>query len=256
MTQAKTIVVPENIARVEARLFRLPVEPPRGDAIQRFEALELPLVQITDGAGRVGVGFGYTIGAGGRAILELLRHELIDWLREQDARRISFIHEYLHRSIHALTPGCISSAALAAIDIALWDIAGKRSQTPLYILLGGAQEKVLVAPQTFKHWFKQHQSPIANRQSAMQQVVLWADTFNNYFLPRTAQAAVEVLEAAGFSGHCSFATFVLWPAALRLRLATTRHSPIEANDRGTAAIHCRGLAGGRSRAKLCRRIPR
>jgi Fe-S oxidoreductase len=29
-------------------------------------------------------------------------------------------------------------------------------------------------------------------------VILWADTFNNYFHPRTAQAAVEVLEAAGF----------------------------------------------------------
>jgi Fe-S oxidoreductase len=29
-------------------------------------------------------------------------------------------------------------------------------------------------------------------------VLLWADTFNNYFLPDTAKAAVEVLEAAGF----------------------------------------------------------
>jgi FAD/FMN-containing dehydrogenase/Fe-S oxidoreductase len=29
-------------------------------------------------------------------------------------------------------------------------------------------------------------------------VLLWADTFNNYFLPPTAKAAVEVLEAAGF----------------------------------------------------------
>ncbi len=29
-------------------------------------------------------------------------------------------------------------------------------------------------------------------------VILWADTFNNYFLPATARAAVEVLEAAGF----------------------------------------------------------
>src|SRR6185312_9148078 len=27
--------------------------------------------------------------------------------------------------------------------------------------------------------------------------LLWPDTFNNYFHPRTAQAAVEVLEAAG-----------------------------------------------------------
>ncbi|MGE5057158.1 MAG: FAD-binding and (Fe-S)-binding domain-containing protein [Acidobacteriota bacterium] len=29
-------------------------------------------------------------------------------------------------------------------------------------------------------------------------VLLWADTFNNYFLPSTAKAAVEVLETAGF----------------------------------------------------------
>ncbi|HEV3510489.1 MAG TPA: FAD-linked oxidase C-terminal domain-containing protein [Candidatus Sulfotelmatobacter sp.] len=29
-------------------------------------------------------------------------------------------------------------------------------------------------------------------------VLLWADTFNNYFLPSTPRAAVEVLEAAGF----------------------------------------------------------
>ena len=29
-------------------------------------------------------------------------------------------------------------------------------------------------------------------------MILWADTFNNYFLPATARAAVEVLEAAGF----------------------------------------------------------
>ena len=30
------------------------------------------------------------------------------------------------------------------------------------------------------------------------EVLLWPDTFNNYFLPATAQAAVDVLEAAGF----------------------------------------------------------
>ena len=30
------------------------------------------------------------------------------------------------------------------------------------------------------------------------EVLLWADTFNNYFLPETAKAAVEVLESAGY----------------------------------------------------------
>lgn len=131
------------IVKTEARLIRVPVEPPRGDAIQKFDALELPMVWLTDGDGRTGVGFGYTIGTGGTTILELLQTELLGWLEGQDARRISFIHEHLYKSIHALTPGCLASTALAAIDIALWDLAGKRNDTPLYILLGGAKEKVL-----------------------------------------------------------------------------------------------------------------
>lgn len=131
------------ITKAEARLIRVPVEPPRGDAIQKFDALELPMVWLTDGAGRTGLGFGYTIGTGGTAILELLRAELLGRLAGQDARRVAFIHEQLYKSIHALTPGCVTSVALAAVDVALWDLAGKRTRTPLYILLGGAKEKVL-----------------------------------------------------------------------------------------------------------------
>ena len=64
------------------------------------------------------------------------------------------------------------------------------------------------APETFKAWFYRNSrgggpsGPPRERQRATQAdappVLLWADTFNNYFLPSTARAAVEVLEAAGF----------------------------------------------------------
>jgi FAD/FMN-containing dehydrogenase/Fe-S oxidoreductase len=50
------------------------------------------------------------------------------------------------------------------------------------------------APQTFRNWFNRRQP--RNPGGAL--VMLWPDTFNNYFLPDTAKAAVEVLEAAGF----------------------------------------------------------
>ena len=50
------------------------------------------------------------------------------------------------------------------------------------------------APQTFRAWFESR--PPADPEAAL--VMLWPDTFNNYFLPDTAKAAVEVLEAAGF----------------------------------------------------------
>ena len=50
------------------------------------------------------------------------------------------------------------------------------------------------APQTFRQWFRRRQPQ--NREAAP--VLLWPDTFNNYFLPDTAKAAVEVLESAGY----------------------------------------------------------
>jgi L-alanine-DL-glutamate epimerase-like enolase superfamily enzyme len=130
------------IVTADTRLVRLPVNPPRGDAIQKFDALELPIVEIADRAGHRGVGFGYTIGTGGSAIRSLLEDELLPALIGSDSRAIVQIVERLRKSIHALTPGCIASTALAAIDVALWDLAGHRARAPLYMLLGGAQERV------------------------------------------------------------------------------------------------------------------
>lgn len=50
------------------------------------------------------------------------------------------------------------------------------------------------AERTFKDWFFARDA----RKRSNKRVVLWADTFNNFFHAETAQAAVEVLEDAGF----------------------------------------------------------
>ncbi len=47
---------------------------------------------------------------------------------------------------------------------------------------------------TFKDWFRKREP----RNVGSLQVILWPDTFNNYFHPQTAVAAVEVLEDAGY----------------------------------------------------------
>jgi FAD/FMN-containing dehydrogenase/Fe-S oxidoreductase len=64
--------------------------------------------------------------------------------------------------------------------------------------LGGIPQQRQIpafAAETFKSWYRKHQRPLGVAKD--QKVVLWADTFNNYFMPETARAAVEVLEAAG-----------------------------------------------------------
>jgi Fe-S oxidoreductase len=49
------------------------------------------------------------------------------------------------------------------------------------------------AEQTFRSWFAEH--PAAEGDP----VLLWVDTFTNHFTPQVGRAAVQVLEAAGFS---------------------------------------------------------
>jgi len=78
-------------------------------------------------------------------------------------------------------------------------------------LAGGipAQRRIpALAPQTFKQWWEKRRGASLRARSTWSDgrprpsndntVMLWADTFNNHFLPSTAKAAVEVLTAAGF----------------------------------------------------------
>ena len=64
------------------------------------------------------------------------------------------------------------------------------------VVAGMPQQRRIPAlvSQTFRAWFAQRQP--RNRDTPP--VLLWPDTFNNYFHPVAAQAAVDVLEAAGF----------------------------------------------------------
>jgi Fe-S oxidoreductase len=55
------------------------------------------------------------------------------------------------------------------------------------------------AKNTFRRWYAE----IGTRDPLGWKVILWPDTFNNFFNPEVAQAAVEVLEEEVLvHGHC------------------------------------------------------
>jgi galactonate dehydratase len=57
------------------------------------------------------------------------------YLLGQDPSRIEHHYQWLYRSSHFM--GSVVQGALSAIDIALWDIKGKRLDVPIYELMGG-----------------------------------------------------------------------------------------------------------------------
>ncbi|MEM9016192.1 MAG: mandelate racemase/muconate lactonizing enzyme family protein, partial [Verrucomicrobiota bacterium] len=65
------------IERVEIFMADLQPKVKRTDAIQSFDSQETPFVRVTDAEGATGLGYSYTIGQGGPAIMSLLRETLV-----------------------------------------------------------------------------------------------------------------------------------------------------------------------------------
>lgn len=130
------------IRKVDAYLVDLVPERPRTDAIQTFSKQETIFVDIETDDGLSGTGYSYTIGTGGRAVLELLRTDLVPLLAGEDAGQIEAVWQKLFWATHGTAVGAITSLALAAVDTALWDLRGKALRQPLWKLAGGSRRLV------------------------------------------------------------------------------------------------------------------
>ena len=72
-----------------------------------------------------------------KAVVAYLEDHVIPCLIGRDASRIEDTWQFLYRGAY-WRRGPVTMAAIAAVDVALWDIKGKAAGMPLYQLLGGA----------------------------------------------------------------------------------------------------------------------
>lgn len=130
------------IEAVEARRFRIPLEKPLTDATHgAMTAFDLILVEVRAGGG-TGLGYTYTVGQGGSAILALVRDDLAPLLEGEDEGRIEALWARMWGALHYVGRGAPASFAVAAVDVALWDLKAKGAGLPLWRLLGGHDPRV------------------------------------------------------------------------------------------------------------------
>jgi mannonate dehydratase len=91
-------------------------------------------IQTEDGLTGVGDA---TLNGRELAVESYLRDHIVPTLIGRDAHRIEDIWQYLYRGAY-WRRGPVTMTAIAAVDMALWDIKGKVAGLPVYQLLGGA----------------------------------------------------------------------------------------------------------------------
>lgn len=131
------------IASVTVDHYRIPLPVTLSDSTHgEMSHFELVTVRLGDADGAEGLGYTYTVGAGGAAIRALIARDLAPRLVGRDGEAIEALWQDLWWHSHYVGRGGLASHAISAVDIALWDLKARRLGRPLWRLLGGAEAKV------------------------------------------------------------------------------------------------------------------
>ena len=113
---------------------------------------------------------------------EFLAHYYAGRLRPRQAYAFGWIHQWARIASAAPAMANLLTHAPGLADVAGWAVG-----------MAPDRRAPAFAPERFKRWFRRR-----GRRTGGRPVLLWADTFNDFFHPETAQAAVAVLEREGF----------------------------------------------------------
>ena len=124
------------ITSVETTVHDVPTRRHQRDSIQSFDAVEYAITKIRTDDGLEGVGWTYTISGAAEAVKSIIDVAYTPLLIGQNPSAIEYLWKKMWTRTHAAGAAGVTTMAIAAVDIALWDLAGKRAGLPLYELFG------------------------------------------------------------------------------------------------------------------------
>jgi L-alanine-DL-glutamate epimerase-like enolase superfamily enzyme len=93
---------------------------------------------LTDGQGREGLGYTYTVNnIGAAAVTALIEQDLARLILSTSSDSIEAFWQEMWWHVHFVGRGGLAAFAMAAVDIALWDLRAKTADQPLWRMLGG-----------------------------------------------------------------------------------------------------------------------
>jgi L-alanine-DL-glutamate epimerase-like enolase superfamily enzyme len=125
------------IVGVEARTYIVPVELPRFPEPLRSDCFAV-LIHTDEGI----TGYGFTHRMNGAACRETVDRQIAPYLEGKDPFATERIWDELFWKFNQRRMTGVWTAAMSAVDIALWDIKGKALGMPVYRLLGDYSDEI------------------------------------------------------------------------------------------------------------------
>lgn len=126
------------ISSIECIALDLPLRRPVAFSTRRLTSRSFCVIKLTTDSDLEGIGYSY----GGELIAHAAHLCLAPVLLGRPAGSIEQLWEAMYRDGLLLGRRGVLLRAISAVDIALWDIIGKRANLPLATLLGSTQSKV------------------------------------------------------------------------------------------------------------------
>jgi L-alanine-DL-glutamate epimerase-like enolase superfamily enzyme len=124
---------------LDVRAYRVPTDAPEGDGTLRWDATGVVVVRVRAGD-RSGLGYTYA----GRAAAVVAHEQLAPVVTGLDALDVGRAWQAMARAVRNAGRAGVASCAIAAVDIALWDLKARLLDLPLARLLGAVRDEVAV----------------------------------------------------------------------------------------------------------------
>ena len=137
LTRAHAGVLGEStvVDRLAVSVYIVPTDHPESDGTLSWSSTTMVLVEASAGDA-IGLGYSYTH----QAAASLIENSLADIVLGRSALDVGGAWNAMLRSVRDIGRAGIASSAIAAVDIALWDLKAKLLGLPLVALLGAARE--------------------------------------------------------------------------------------------------------------------
>ncbi|WP_152392858.1 mandelate racemase/muconate lactonizing enzyme family protein [Paenibacillus guangzhouensis] len=156
------------ITKAESFILHVPITPPITDAINVATHWGVTGMRIYTDEGITGYGYTGTCAQGDEMIAATIDRYYAKKLIGKDPFMVKQIWDELrYGEMHWIGRAGVTHMALAAVDIALWDIMAKASNRPLWQLLGGHKSQKIKAYNTNGGWLNWSQERLIADMSSI-----------------------------------------------------------------------------------------